>query len=418
MIIKHNLPALNTNNKLKNNNKALSKTLEKLASGFQINRAADDAAGLSISEHMRAQIRGLNQASENIQDGISLVNVADAGLANIQDPHLIRIRELAIQAANDTNTDEDRQKIQLEVQQLVKSIDNITNNTEFNTIKLLNVPKVEYTAVKEIEVTVQPGQQVIAGYIEITDADLAKNPMDPMTITAFFGTISGWDWPDLNIISPNGEEFGYKKQFLSSGNNISNNTNTSSSEASYNGYKASNETFTFINPIKGKWTLRIHHDKGKASSTFKVSSNYNINQSNKITATEKYPDLILQVGANENQNLGIHLTDARSSVLGIDKLDLSTRIGAETAIGTIDDVMEYLSSERSKYGSYMNALEHAFNNVSNTAENLTKAESILRDADMAKEMMQLTKSQILLQTSQSLLAQANQQPQNIIKLLQ
>ena len=416
MIIKNNLPALNTNNKLKNNNNGLSKTLEKLASGFRINRAADDAAGLSISEHMRAQIRGLNQASENIQDGISLVNVADAALANIQDPHLIRIRELAIQAANDTNTDEDRQKIQLEVQQLVKSIDNIANNTEFNTIKLLNVPKVEYTAVKEFEVTVQPKQQVIAGYIEITDADLAKNPMDPMTITAFFGTISGWDWPDLNIISHNGEEFGFEMQFLDDEYYISDNTNTSSSQASYNGYKATNETFTFINPIKGKWALRIHNDGGTSTSTFKVSSNYNITQ--KIEETVESPNLIIQVGANESQNLGIYLTDARSSVLGIDKLDLSTRIGAETAIRTIDDAMEYLSSKRSKYGSYMNALEHAFNNVSNTAENLTKAESILRDADMAKEMMQLTKSQILLQSSQSLLAQTNQQPQNIIKILQ
>lgn len=138
MRIRHNISSLNTNNKLQIYRGKTEKTLEKLSSGFKINRAGDDAAGLAISEKMRGQIRGLNMAGKNIQDGISLIQTAESGLSNIQDPNLQRLRELAIQSANDTLTDEDRRLIQKEVEQLKQGINNISNNTEFNGIKLLN----------------------------------------------------------------------------------------------------------------------------------------------------------------------------------------------------------------------------------------------------------------------------------------
>jgi len=138
MIIAHNLSALNSLNRLNQNNKATSSTLEKLSSGYRINKAADDAAGLAISEKMRAQIRGLEKAQQNIQDGISLIQTAEGGLASIHNPNLVRLRELAIQAANDTLTDADRKLIQKEVEQIKQGIDEIANNTEFNGIKLLN----------------------------------------------------------------------------------------------------------------------------------------------------------------------------------------------------------------------------------------------------------------------------------------
>lgn len=417
-----------TQNRYNHTNTELNKTLHKLSSGYRINQAADDAAGLSISEKMRAQIRGLEQAGENISDGISLVNVADAGLANIQDPNLIRIRELAIQAANDTNTDEDRQKIQMEINQLVKGIDNIANNTEFNTTKLLNVPdvrtveKVNYinTEQTEIQVTVHPQQQVVAGYIEIPEGNT-----DPIEIIASFGSITGASWPDMNIVSPKDEEFGYADQYLNSSGPITNTTNNSSSEATYNGYNSSNEKFSFKNPVAGRWYIRIHHDGGQTTSTFTVKSNHHIigllevsEETNTSTETiVKEPALKIQVGANEGQHMIIDLTDARSNVLGIDKIDVSTQIGAQSAINIVDNAMAYVSAERSKYGAYMNVLEHALNNVNNATENLTKAESILRDADMASEVSKLEKDRILLQSSQSMMAQINQMSQGILEIL-
>lgn len=420
-------------NRYNHTNTELNKTLNKLSSGYQINQAADDAAGLTISEKMRGQIRGLEQAAENIQDGISLVNVADAGLGNIQNPYLVRIRELAIQAANDTNTLDDRQKIQHEIQQLIKGVDHVANNTEFNTHKLLNVPDIKtveeitHTNVSktEIEVTVHPQQQVLAGYIEITDEHLAESPIKPIIIKASFGSISGASWPDLNVISPNGEEFGYGDTFLNSSGPSANSTNTSSTEATYNGFNASNEEFTFQNPIKGKWYLRIHHDGGNTTSTFKVSSNYHIiglpdDLEETTTSTQqiiKYPDLKIQVGANENQQLIIDLTDARSNTLGIDKINLTTQQDANNSLSIIDNAIKYISNERAKYGAYMNTLSHAYNNVSNASENLTKAESNLRDADMANEITKLNKDQVLLQSSQSMMTQINQMSQSILEIL-
>lgn len=190
MQINSNMIALNTKNQLKKNNKATSNIMEKLSSGKKINKAADDAAGLAISQKMRAQIRGLDQASQNAQDGISLVQTAEGGLSTINNPHLARLRELAIQSANDTLVDSDREKIQMEVEEIVEAIDDIANNTEFNGINLLNVPdggKVEEIVSKQINVTVNAGDRVIAGFIEV------PNPADPSTlkVKANFGTISG-----------------------------------------------------------------------------------------------------------------------------------------------------------------------------------------------------------------------------------
>lgn len=336
MRIQHNISALNNYNNVNKTTLDMQKTYEKLSSGYKINRAGDDPAGLAKSEKMRSQVRGLEKAQKNIQDGISLVQVADAGLSTINDPSLIRIRELAIQATNDTLTNADRQLIQNEIIQIKDNINSIANNTEFNTIKLLNVPdeitmeEVTYTDTSktEIEVTVKPGQQVLAGYIEVMPSDTAT-----MNLLAMFGTISGSAWPDMNIISPNGEEFGYGDTFLNSGGPVTNTSNSSSESASYNGYNASDERIGFTKPIPGKWLIRIHHDGGQETSTFKIKSNYYIiglpedieNTTETTVQIKKFPELILQVGPNEGQQLTVDLTDARTAALGIDKIDLSTR---------------------------------------------------------------------------------------------
>lgn len=429
MQVRNNIAALNTYRNLSNTSTQMQKTYEKLSSGYQINRGADDAAGLSISEKMRGQISGLQQAEENIQDGISLINVAEGGLAQIQNPNLVRIRELAVQAANDTLTDEDRALIQLEVNQVISGINEIANNTEFNTIKLLNVPEevtVEQvthtnTSKTEVEVTVYPGQQVIAGYIEIKEGDT-----EPIDIFGNFGSITGASWPDMNIVGPAGEEYGFADTYLNSGGAITNNNIPSASSGYYSGYGSGDENYKFVNPKPGKWIIRIHHDGGQNTSTFKVKSNYYIIglpeelETTNTTTTEivKKPDLILQVGPNEGHEFKVRLTDARSTALGIDNVDLTTQESAEKSLAIIDAASEKVSMERAKFGAYTNGLEHIQNNVSNYREALTSAESRIRDTDIAKQMTELQKQQVILQAAQSMTAQANQMTQGILQLLQ
>ncbi|KON86291.1 flagellin [Sporosarcina globispora] len=284
MRINHNIAALNTYRQLGSANNAQSSSMEKLSSGLRINRAGDDAAGLSISEKMRGQIRGLEQSSKNAQDGISLIQTAEGAL-NETHAMLQRMRELAVQASNDTNTTEDRTAIQAEADQLAKDINRIAKDTQFN------------------------GQDLLTG---------AGGP------------------------------------------------NT-------------NGTFTF------------------------------------------------QVGANEGQQITLTIADMTggtglSIASGDDEtataIDISSDAAAATAaITTINDAIKTVSAQRSNLGAYQNRLDYAINNIDTSAENLTAAESRIRDVDMAKEMMNQTKNSILAQASQAMLAQANQQPQGVLQLL-
>ncbi len=282
MIINHNLAAMNTYNQMGANQLNASKNMEKLSSGLRINRAGDDAAGLSISEKMRGQIRGLEQASRNSQDGISLLQTAEGGL-NESHAILQRMRELAVQASNDTNNVDDRKALQTEANQLAKELNRITTNTEFNTESLLD------------------------------------------------GTSTG------------------------------------------------SGAFNF------------------------------------------------QVGANQDQTISITISNMTGSTgLSVataddetaDAIDISsTNAVATAAITTIDTAITLVSEERSKLGAVQNRLEHSINNLGTTAQNLTAAESRIRDVDMAKEMMDFTKNNILNQASQAMLAQANQSPSAVLQLL-
>lgn len=269
MIINHNISALNAHRQLNANTNAVQKSLEKLSSGLRINRAGDDAAGLAISEKMRAQIRGLEMATKNAQDGISLIQTAEGALT---ETHAIlqRMRELAVQAANDTNTDDDRTALQNEIIELIAEIDRIASDTEFNTQTLLD----------------------------------------------------------------------------------------------------------------GSFTDKIFH-----------------------------------IGANDGQNITVDINSMAASALGVDGVDISDQGGADSAIATIDSAIKTVSEERAKLGAIQNRLEHTINNLGASAENLTAAESRIRDTDMAKEMMNFTKNSILTQAAQAMLAQANQVPQGVLQLL-
>ena len=270
MRIQHNIAALNTHRNLSANNTAASKNLEKLSSGYKINRAGDDAAGLAISEKMRGQINGLNMASKNANDGISLIQTAEGAL-NETHAILQRMRELAVQSANDTNVTSDRKDLQKEVNALSEEITRIANDTEFNTQKLLN-------------------------------------------------------------------------------------------------------------------------------GSFK--------------------DKVFHIGANKGQKIDLTIATMSAKKLAVSKISISSQAKADDAIKTINDAIATVSGQRSDLGAVQNRLEHTINNLGATSENLTAAESRIRDTDMAAEMMAFTKNNILTQAAQSMLAQANQQPQGVLSLLQ
>ncbi len=271
MRINHNITAMNAYRNSVQTNERVSKTMEKLSSGQRINRAGDDAAGLAISEKMRGQVRGLKMATKNAQDGISMIQTAEGAL---NESHAIiqRMRELAVQSSNDTNTGEDREKLQLEVSQLVEELDRIANTTEFNTRVLMN-----------------------------------------------------------------GE---------------------------YEG-----------------------------------------------------DGVIFHIGANKDQNVELQFKDMRSGSLGVTDVSMTTQEDANNAIATIDTALESISSERAKYGAMQNRLEHTINNLRVSEENLQAAESRIRDADMANEMVSLNKDKIISQSGTAMLAQANVAPQSVLQLL-
>ena len=270
MVVQHNLSAMNTSRQLNSVTSSLSKSTEKLSSGYRINRAGDDAAGLSISEKMRSQIRGLNKASDNAQDGISLIQVAEGAL-NETHSILQRMNELATQAANDTNTSTDRKAIQQEVDQLTSEIDRIRSTTQFNTQNLLD----------------------------------------------------------------------------------------------------------------GKFSAKN-----------------------------------LQIGSLSGQSISISVSNMNATSLGVNGLKVSSFSGAGEAMSKIQAAIDKVSTQRSKLGALQNRLEHTINNLDTTSENTQAAESRIRDTDMADEMVQYSKNNILSQAGQSMLSQANQQTQGVLSLLQ
>lgn len=286
MIINHNISSINANNVLKFNNLHLDKTMEKLASGLRINRAGDDASGLAVSEKMRSQIRGLNQAEKNAENGISFIQVAEGYLQESQDI-IQRIRELAIQASNGVYSDEDRMMIQVEVSQLVDEIDRIASHAQFN------------------------GMNMLTG--RFADAD----------------RIGG----------------------------------------------------------------------------VKVGSMW------------------FHIGANMDQRINVFIGTMTATGLGVRQIgtgkfiSLSTADGANSAIGTLDQALKKVNKQRADLGAYQNRLEYATRGLAVSAENLQAAESIIRDSNMASEMVQFTKYNILMQSSTAMLAQANQKTQTVLQLL-
>ncbi|AKL93775.1 flagellin protein FliC [Clostridium aceticum] len=381
MRINNNLMAMNTHRQLGISNNMGSKSMEKLSSGFRINRAGDDAAGLAISEKMRGQIRGLNQASRNAQDSISLIQTAEGALT---ETHAIlqRMRELAVQSSNDTNTEVDRGEIQKEINQLTSEIDRIANTTEFNTQKLLNGDKAGLRDAATGTVTVQSNTSATVTATAASTGALDTSGTIIITRTASGATNLGDDF-DLGDPAE-----------LSIALNAAGDTLT--------GF-GSDLTLAGLADMQVGESITISIKAADAGNT---------------DATQA---LTMQIGANSGQTMLIGIDDMRAEALGLrnsgEALDITDSQKATAAITTINNALERVSAERSKLGAYQNRLEHTIKNLDTSSENLQASESRIRDVDMAKEMMEFTKNNILQQAAQAMLAQANQAPQGVLQLL-
>jgi len=413
MIVNHNVPALNTYNRLASNNQATSKSLEKLSSGLRINRAGDDAAGLAISEKMRGQIRGLDMASKNAQDSISMIQTAEGALTETHSI-LQRMRELAVQSGNDTNTDLDRKQLQLEITASITEIDRIGNTTEFNTKKLIDGSAVGVAAAVSGSIRVNNNSALVidplitsglaSAMVEMgTGASSAGDGAYMIVRTAAANgagavTFTAADW---TVVGPGATQM------------------TVGSAAASGLISVTSDGIVVGSALIGSAAAAINSlNATNISSKVAVGQSVTFVFSKFQSATNNLGNSVMtQIGANAGQTAFISMGDMRTAALGIDKIDISTKFGAQTAIETVQNAMDRVSTQRANIGAIQNRLEHTVNNLTSASENITAAESRIRDVDMAKEMMSFQKNNILNQAATAMLAQANQQPQGVLQLL-
>ena len=396
MIINHNMNAMNAHRNMGSTTIAQGKAMEKLNSGLRINRAADDAAGFAISEKMRSQIRGLNQASRNTQDGISMIQTAEGALSETQ-AIAQRMRELAVQSANGTYTDEDRTLIDQEFNQLKSEIDRIATDTDFSGSKVLNGEK----SGEKIEF--ESGTVTKTGTGTFGDAEAAtvflKTDLENVN-TLGEGTFK------LNL-SLDGDDV--KLELIDESKFNDNNAYVLDSIVIKDGAADNNEHEITLGGAAFK--LAELKDKIKDANVETVELTLN------NVVKEKTNGVELQVGANKDQMISISIGNMRSRELGLGGVNVATTDDAKDAIRRLDEAVSRISAQRADLGASQNRLEHTIASTDNTAENLQAAESRIRDVDMAKEMMNLTKLNVLQQASQAMLAQANQAPQQVLSLL-
>lgn len=517
MKINNNIQALNAYRNLSANQFKTSRNLEKLSSGLRINRAADDAAGLAISEKMRSQIRGLKQAERNSMDGISLMQTAEGALTEVH-AMLQRMRELAVQGANDTNTEYDREQIQKEIEQLKLEIDSVSEKTEFNTRKLLNGSSAVLTTFKGIDtntagltdfpkvldpslksgdyrldvkdiVPVYKVTNPAAGIGDVNDVTFANlgaaNALGEYTIN-----IRKHD-PEIDpqgatieVIGPDGLPL--QKKAVQVGdyqkNEAGHYIDSTGATIGYTTTPPAPAVGVFVpitdptdpaviangvqtviiggleintKKITGPGTVKVSMEMQALFSVYNKETNASANDyeqiefnknitsrngvvnhggiqfnitsalsdsSNTATNTTEFAiinnALAFQIGPNTNQNVMIDIPQLDTVRLGIEKIDVTTQKGANQAIHTLDQAINILSDVRAKLGATQNRMEHTINNLQVTHENLTASESRIRDADMALEMTEFTRNNIINQAATAMLAQANQLPQGVLQLLQ
>ncbi len=468
MRINTNLAALNAWRNLTFNSLNMQKSLEKLSSGYRINRAADDAAGLAVSEKMRAQIRGTNQAIKNAQDGISLLQTAEGALTEVH-AMLQRMRELAVQASTSTLQDPDRALLQEEFAQLQQEITRIAEATQFNGKNLLDGSAGVSVTTNSSEVSnlsangdTQAGSYNVNGITAGKKAVLYVKDWDSTTNQAAdFGGNNSVLQSDLNL-TVNGKSYSFAKDTKVQDvlDTINADTATTGAVAKYdatsNSIKLESSAVGSAQKLDvtaGNAVVDADGTLGGAVNTLNAtgldasisdidlsSVNYEAvgnritilsgnakglsftvsDTANNITATINVGtngSITIQTGAESGQGMNISINDMRASALNIDSLSISTQSGASSALDALDNAINTVSTQRAKLGAFQNRLEYTVSSLSTTSENLSAAESRIRDVDMAMEMATFTKFQILQQASTAMLAQANQSTQAILSLL-
>ena len=402
MRIQHNIMAMNAYRNYANNTSALSKNLEKLSSGYKINRAGDDAAGLAISEKMRAQITGLDKAQDNAKDGISLVQTAEGALTEVHDM-LNRMYELAEQSANGTFEDgTDRKQLQKEVDQLKSEINRIADSANFNGIKLLDgsmaangTTKINGAAAGSkagVDVSIVAdslfAEDGTRSELKFSLAAVSSNAADGAKVTKNGVKISlktGQEYSAADIQA-------LLAKATASGTGVSDEMLESVQNATVSGtgITKGSRAWTFL----AKSTGTAQHNQGKP--------------------------LTLQIGDTSDSfnQLKVGIKDCHVDALGLTDMKIGDQDSAAKALDKIKSAINYVSDVRGTLGATQNRLDHTINNLSVMQENIQDAESTIRDTDVADEMMAYTKNNILIQSAQAMLAQANQVPQGVLQLLQ
>ena len=495
MVVQHNLTAMNSNRMLGLTTKTQAKSTEKLSSGYKINRAADDAAGLSISEKMRKQIRGLTQASLNAQDGISAVQTAEGALNEVQDM-LQRMNELAVKAANGTNSEDDRSYIQNEIDQLTTEIDRVAETTKFNETYLLkgdrDVTK-EFTYnyktfTADVKATANAGAAVTDATsslgVAVTFEDVTKSSMEDQNavaaalknsgitvsytstwdtaataaVTKYTAKLTGAAADNYKIVQDDADAtkatIQTKDGKVVANLVLSGATDATAADTTKNGNTAKAITFSTITGAQENGKAAKYYDKdgngipanalGKyftasaaadgtvtpatrndAGKVYDAVGNEVLLDAANISAEQDLAGalkLTLHVGADatSNNQISVNLDTMSAKGLGVNalKVDGADDTKALSAIETIKEAIQKVSTQRSALGAIQNRLEHTINNLDNVVENTTSAESQIRDTDMATEMVKYSNNNILAQAGQAMLAQSNQANQGVLSLLQ
>ncbi len=422
MVVQHNLTAMNSQRMLGLTMSSQAKSTEKLSSGYKINRAADDAAGLSISEKMRKQIRGLTQASLNAEDGISAVQTAEGALNEVQDM-LQRMNELAVKAANGTNSEADRSYIQAEINQLTTEIDRVATTTKFNETYLLkgnNGGSIGYLTYETAKTGLDDliGANNSLGFVDATG-----------TVAVTFTDVQGTNIQNTNTA--------YTGKSIEIGNTTYVLVNSTSLQANQTGQKLTvseamdeiektaaqgKTTKAFASMDELLQTVRNHYGEDVRQISTYIDDQGNVNMKVESFADlNEAVDLSLHVGADgtSDNKIAMNISMMSARGLGVNGLNVGGETGdnATKAIATIADAIQMVSQQRSSLGAIQNRLEHTINNLDNVVENTTAAESQIRDTDMANEMVKYSNNQILAQAGQAMLAQANQANQGVLSIL-
>lgn len=396
MVVQHNLTAMNANRQLGITSGAQAKSAEKLSSGYRINRAGDDAAGLKISEKMRSQIRGLNKASDNASDGVSLIQTAEGAL-NETHSILQRMNELAVQGANDTNQSIDRDAINDELSALTEELDRISETTQFNKQNLLDGTFTD----KKLQVGANTNQNISISIDNMNASTLGLTNISYRTTEA--GTSPDkvkYQGMSCTYDASKTQASNVKLAISDIKGQISNATPSTAFAAQYDSKTGS----VYYNGLN---TSGVTTRYGKASAAQKNTVSFNKKQASK-DITANFKDYVTTTSTKATA----------SKAIQVGKPSVSDYDTANATLSAVQNAINQVSTQRSALGALQNRLEHTIANLDNVSENTQSAESRIRDTDMADEMVSYSKNNILAQAGQSMLAQANQSTQGVLSLLQ